>query len=117
MHLRTPEGGRICTFCPELRATVPIGVGNNKSIDPLLLYDPSSSTLRIIGSDRNELSSRIPEAIVTLPETITFTILSFLGNIMPADNARGVGRLSSCALQSMPQSSSQLASRTMVLPL
>ena len=53
---RTPEGGRICTFCPELRATVPIGVGNDGSIDPFPLDDPSSSKPRFIGSDRDELS-------------------------------------------------------------
>ena len=61
-HLCTPEGGRIFTFCPELRATVPIGVGNDGSIDPFPLYDSSSLKLRIIGSDRDELSSHIPDA-------------------------------------------------------
>jgi hypothetical protein len=99
--------------CSELRATVPIGVGNDGSINPFLLDDPLSSKPRIIGSYRNKLSSRI----LTPSETITFAIPPFLGNVMPAVNARGVARLSSCALQSTPQSSSQSASRAMVLPL
>jgi len=64
-------------------------------IDPFPLYDPSSSKLHFIGSDCDKLSSRIPDAVVTLPETITFAIPSFLGNVMSL----------SCAPQSMPQSS------------
>jgi len=99
--------------CPELRATLPIGVGNDGSIDPFPLDDPLSSKPRIIGSYRDELSSHI----LTPSKTITFAIPPFLGNVMPAVNARGVAHLSSCASQSTPQSSLQSASRAMVLPL
>jgi hypothetical protein len=91
----------------------PIGVGNNGSIDPFPLDDPLSSKPRIIGSYRDELSSRI----LTPSETITFAIPPFLGNVMLAVNARGVARSSLCALQSTPQSSLQSASSAMVLPL
>jgi hypothetical protein len=99
--------------CSELRVTVSIGVGKDKSIDPFPLDDLLSSKPRIIGSYRDELSPRI----LTPSETITFAIPPFLGNVMPAINARGVARSLSGASQSTLQSSSQSSFRVMVLPL